>query len=96
MKIFGGILLLFLLTACQVVKVPEPTGGSKADGTVDMSYSMGEFEVPVIDMEQARIKAKKRCVSWGYKDAEIFGGQKSQCNAYTLGGGCAVVSKNNE
>lgn len=43
-----GLLVLvastLLLSGCAVQKQLVPTGGSKADGTVKMSYSFGMFE----------------------------------------------------
>jgi hypothetical protein len=56
-----------------------PTGGSRADGTVDLSYELGLYEKPVIDQAQGLIAARQRCAACGYKDAEPFGGEKRQC-----------------
>lgn len=47
-----------------------PTGGSKSDGTVRMSYSYGMFESPVVDPQQGMNAAKARCAAWGYSGAE--------------------------
>ncbi len=57
-----------------------PTGGSKSDGTVRMSYSYGMFESPVVDPQQGMNAAKARCAAWGYSGAEPFGGFTSQCS----------------
>lgn len=69
-----------LLVGCAVQKELVPTGGSKADGIVELSYSYRRFESPQIDFEQGARAAKKRCEKWGYKDAERFGGQKRVCS----------------
>ena len=53
------------------------TGGSRADATVDMSYEyIVEKEKPVLQEQEALDLAIKRCQSWGYADAEAFGGVK--------------------
>lgn len=72
---------VLFLTACAT---PTPvtlsaTGGSKADGVVEMSYEYREFEQPVIDPEQGMDAAVKRCKAWGYKKAEPFDGGISTC-----------------
>ncbi|WP_458525663.1 YecR family lipoprotein [Onishia taeanensis] len=56
-----------------------PTGGSKADGTIDLSYEVGMLEKPVIDRAQAYRAANQRCAAWGYEEAEAFGGATSTC-----------------
>ncbi|OOF39880.1 hypothetical protein BKK49_07075 [Rodentibacter rarus] len=76
-----------LLAGCSVHKDLVATGGSKADGTIELSYAYGGFEVPKISEEQGLELAKKRCSSWGYKNAEKFGGKKQVCTMPT-GFGC--------
>ena len=80
--------LSILLGSCTTNKSLVPTGGSKADGTVDLSYEFGMFEKPVIDMAAAQIAAKDRCSAWGYAAAEAFGGEKRQCQAFDGYGNC--------
>ncbi len=67
--------------SCATVKVPEPIGGSRADGTVQLAYEYGGFESPQVDWETANQIATERCRAWGYSDAESFGGGVSQCTA---------------
>jgi len=55
------------------------TGGSRADGTVTMSFEYGAFENPKIDPQQGAVAAAERCRAWGYTDAQPFGGQTRQC-----------------
>jgi len=76
-----------LLAGCSAHKEFVATGGSKADGTIELSYSYGSFEIPKVNEEQGLQLAKKRCESWGYKNAEKFGGRKQVC-AMPSGFGC--------
>jgi hypothetical protein len=69
------------MASCTVTKVPVPTGGSRADGTIKMSYEYGGFERPQVDVNAAHLSAAQRCAAWGYTDAEPFGGYVSQCTA---------------
>lgn len=55
------------------------TGGSKADGTVELSYEYRDYERPTIQWEQAYAEAKRRCELWGYSDTEKFGGETRSC-----------------
>ena len=97
MKITSTLALAILLGACvqQVNKVPVATSGSKADGSVDMSYQVFRFEAPVVDWNAALRKAAKRCESWGYSKAEGFEGTVSSCQAYNGYGTCvhAIVTR---
>ena len=58
-----------------------PTGGSRADGTVTLSYEYGGNEKPIIDAAQGAAAARDRCKAWGYSDAQPFGGESRQCQA---------------
>ena len=69
-----------IISGCATKKQLVPTGGSKSDGTVRMSYSYGMFESPVVDPQQGMNAAKARCAAWGYSGAEPFGGFTSQCS----------------
>lgn len=73
--------LVLTVGGCAVQKDLLPTGGSRSDGTVELSYSFGSFEKPQVDYVQGRRLAAKRCRAWGYNDAEPFGGQKTMCQA---------------
>lgn len=76
-----------LLSACATDKVLVPTGGSRADGTVELAYEVGGFEKPILNPGQGIAAARSRCSAWGYADAEPFGGEKRQCQ-YGTGYGC--------
>lgn len=79
LKLIVLTLLITLLAGCATSKTMQATGGSKSDGTVDMSYEFGPFESPQVDMSAAQRSATQRCQAWGYSDAESFGGGLSQC-----------------
>lgn len=73
------------LVACSTVKVPTPSGGSKADGIIRMSYKNGMFETASADWDAAEKIAAQRCSDWGYKGAKRFGVETSACQAYDSG-----------
>lgn len=81
------ITLIAAISACAAIKVPQATGGSKADGIVELSYTYGGFEKPDVQWDQALISAQQRCEAWGYSKADAFGGTTSQCQAMS-GYGC--------
>jgi hypothetical protein len=55
------------------------TGGSRADGTVQLSYEMYAYETVETSEAQGLATAKERCAAWGYPNAQPFGGQAKQC-----------------
>ncbi|MEG6508611.1 YecR family lipoprotein [Methyloligella sp. 2.7D] len=67
------------LAGCSAQKELVATGGSRADGTIDLSYEYGAFEKPVFSEAQGIATAQERCKAWGYSSAEPFGGQKREC-----------------
>lgn len=82
-------LAIFLaLTACTVDKQLDATGGSRADGVVELSYEIGMFQSAKIDWAKADQDAAQRCAAWGYSHAERFGGERRQCNEPS-NAGCA-------
>jgi hypothetical protein len=78
----------FLLLGCSSVKTLQATGGSRADGVVDLSYEYGLFESPVVQWEDGAILASNRCKAWGYTNAEPFGGTTEQCMRVSNSGNC--------
>lgn len=84
-----------LISACAVNKTPVPTGGSRADGIIKLSYEVRMFEKPVVDWNSARRSALQRCQAWGYTRTEAFAGEASYCHAYNGYGTCvrATVTK---
>ena len=85
----GLVAAFACLSACAVQKTMVPTGGSRADGTVEMSYEIGDMQTAKIDMKQAGKDAARRCQAWGYADAEPFGGEKRQCQKSGGLSGCS-------
>lgn len=69
------------LGGCAVQKEWIPTGGSRGDGTVKMSFEFGGFEKPQVDNQRAEAAAKQRCAAWGYTSAERFEGIERTCIA---------------
>lgn len=72
-------LMILMVQGCTVQKVLVPTGGSRADGTISMSYEVGELDIPVIDPQQGARDAGTRCAVWGYTGAQPFGGETRRC-----------------
>ncbi|WP_421862935.1 YecR family lipoprotein [Parvibaculum sp.] len=72
-------LLSATLFGCSSVKTPIPTGGSKSEGIIRMSYEDGMFESASADWSAADKIAAERCVDWGYGGAQRFGLQTSKC-----------------
>ena len=88
LKSLWFVAIIISVAGCASIKVPQATGGSRADGIVELSYEYGMFEKPQVQWDQALITARQRCGAWGYQDAEAFGGTTSQCQAYTGYGNC--------
>ena len=74
---------MFVLGGCATPMNYVATGGSRSDGTVKLSYQYGEFQQPVVDAQQGLDLAKSKCAAWGYTGAEPFGGEISNCTAYS-------------
>lgn len=81
MKMFAVMFLVLGLIGCATTKVMQwqATGGSRADGVVELSYQYGWLDVPQVDDYAGELLAQQRCESWGYEGAEAFGGQVSTC-----------------
>ena len=77
-RIITAIALLSCL-GCTVQKDLVPVSGSRADGTVDLAFEHGVFERPQLDRAQGDAAAISRCKSWGYQNAERFGGSTRRC-----------------
>ena len=91
MNTYKYFIILFFICAssgCTTTKTLQSTGGSRSDGTIELSYEVGMFEKPVIDWEQSLFTASQRCKAWGYSSAEAFGGQLTECQVYNSYGSC--------
>ena len=62
----ASALIILSMQGCAVNKQLTPTGGSRADGTVKLSFEYGAFEVPKLDGQQGMSAARQRCAEWGY------------------------------
>jgi len=67
-----------------------PTGGSRAGGTVQLSFEYGMFEKPQVDVAKATSLASNRCAAWGYSGAQPFGGQMNRCEQMSQYG-CSLM-----
>jgi len=76
------------VAGCAVRKDWFASGGSRADGTVQLSVTWGLFEKPVVDGAQGVALAKSKCEVWGYTGAQPFGGVFTQCNSTDYQGNC--------
>lgn len=75
-------------SATNTPKTLVASGGSRADGTVELFYEYSSMENPVINWESARNEAINKCRVWGYSSAEPFGAKKTRCiqgNQYGCG-----------
>jgi hypothetical protein len=52
---------LICLTACTLQKEWTATGGSRADGTVELAFEYGAFEKPQVSNEQGVDLAASMC-----------------------------------
>lgn len=82
--------LLVSLSACSTHKNFYATGGSRADGVIDVAYDFNSLETPVVDNNQAYTIATSKCALWGYADAEPFGGKTQTCQARRGFGECSA------
>lgn len=71
--------IAFALSGCAAVTDMSATGGSRADGIVEMSYQYMPFQQIKIDKTKALQSATKRCRSWGYQSAESFDDGLQSC-----------------
>ena len=88
MKKIIALILSLTLTGCASYKTLEPVNGSKADGTVTLSYQYDWLEDPQVDWNLANDTAQHRCSAWGYKSAEKFSGSHSRCLERSESGAC--------
>jgi len=65
-------LSIFMLAGCippSVNKIPLPTGGSREEGKVVMSYTRKNYEMAIVDWNKTGVDAAIRCIEWGYTGA---------------------------
>jgi len=86
-----AVCVCIALTSCETQKIPEATGGSRADGTIKLSYDVNRFEKPIVQWDTAQQKAEDKCRNWGYQNAEKFGGAETHCVMPNGYGGCETT-----
>ncbi|WP_228393041.1 YecR family lipoprotein [Pseudomonas helleri] len=89
-KLLFFIMLVVAVTGCSSRKDFYATGGSRADGSIDMAYDFKQFETPIVDINQAKKIANDKCAVWGYERAEAFGGKIVSCEARNGFGDCVA------
>ena len=80
--------ITLLVTGCSTVTTATPTGGSRSDGFVELSYPTKLFAKVDINWSEAEKQAVHRCSAWGYSSAEAFGGGTHQCYSRNAYGNC--------
>jgi hypothetical protein len=78
---------LVCLAGCAVQKEWTATGGSRADGTVELAYEYGAFQKPQVDDTQGVDLASSMCAGWGYTGSQPFGPMR-KCEAVNGYGSC--------
>lgn len=73
------ILIALNITSCATPKEWNAIGGSRSDGVVKLGFEYRFGEAPVTDKQQGLDLAKKKCLAWGFKDAEAFGAFTEKC-----------------
>lgn len=85
----GTVLVIVIVSAgCTTIKTLYATGGSRSDGTIEMSYEYGMMEAPKPKWNEALQTATKKCQAWGYSEAQAFGGNISHCTQINGYGNC--------
>lgn len=80
--------ILLLSAGCAVEKQLVPSGGSRSDGVVNLSFDHGALVSPKVDTQLSLSTATKTCVAWGYTSAQRFGEPTQRCVRFFDDGGC--------
>ena len=87
--LLGGVAFaILIISACATDNKFRPTGASRADGIVQLSYDYVLSDRPVLDWVSAQNTAEERCASWGYAGAQKFGGGRQICLTQDIFGRC--------
>ena len=90
-KLLLLIMVAVMVTGCAPTRKDfYATGGSRADGSIDMAYDFIAGEDIVVDPLQAQSIAGSKCTVWGYERAEAFGGKSENCLTRSGSGECEV------
>lgn len=79
---------LLIISACATDSEFRPTGASRADGIVQLSYDYVLSDRPVLDWPSAQAIADERCSGWGYNGAKKSGANRKTCLAQDIFGRC--------
>ncbi|HAG52957.1 MAG TPA: hypothetical protein DCL21_04130 [Alphaproteobacteria bacterium] len=91
MKKILVVCLVSILAGCSVNKELRSIDGSKSDAIIEMGYTYGGFEKPIVNWDGGLSKARVLCQNWGFKDAEKFDVAYKSCQFYTSGGHCGEL-----
>lgn len=89
------LLGVLFLQGCTYVKQWRASGGSRADGIVELSFILeGGLGIKAIaDPEQGISEALPRCIAWGYSKTEPFGFIDQKCQFFDWIKSCVYTQK---
>lgn len=80
MKFLLTILFIIFLSGCVSTPMQwHASGGSKADGIVELSYTYNYMQKPVTSETQGVARAGQMCMSWGYLEVEALDFLERSC-----------------
>ncbi|MCA7024543.1 MULTISPECIES: YecR family lipoprotein [Stenotrophomonas] len=88
LKSCGIAAAALVLSACATHADWLVTKASRADGVVALSYERNEFQRLDMSEQQAIQLAEQKCKNWGYRGAEPFGSQSTECLSRRGFGNC--------
>src|SRR5215471_7177098 len=83
-----SLIFILALYGCATHVIPQPIGGSSADGNVVVAFQYGLFEKPTVDWVVANQSALEHCIAWGYKNSKAFSGAQNICVLSDAYGNC--------
>lgn len=88
LKLYGVATVALLVSACATQKDWLVTKASRADGVIALSYEHNEFQRAQLNDDEAIRLANQKCAAWGYKGAEPFGSERTDCLSRRGFGNC--------
>lgn len=76
------VLFNSMLIGCSVIKTPEISAVNQEEGLLNLSYRYNSFQVPKVNMDDAKGKATVQCRSWGFLAGTQNEGQSTTCVQY--------------
>ncbi len=80
------VLFNSMLIGCSVIKTPEISAVNQEEGLLNLSYRYNSFQVPKVNMDEAKGKAAVQCRSWGFLAGTQNEGQSTACVEYAQNG----------